>query len=214
MTTYALSNVTVPTTLDEDLTSGELDITVVDGSTYPSADFLIRINLEVIDIQSRASNVLTVRSGGRGVGDTVPAAHSTNDIVEHVLDVQDLPFRRTVGSVNWEAQGAIDLSNERLYAPLDPTDGLDVGDRDFNDGRYDAAGTAASQDHDHDTPIAAHAGLPNAHHNEAHSIASHDDTTATGAELETLTGGSETTLHSHAGGAAGAAFSELLLIGS
>ncbi len=31
-----------------------------------------------------------------------------------------------------------------------------------------------------------------------HTIVSHDDTTATGAELETLTDGSETALHSHA----------------
>lgn len=37
-------------------------------------------------------------------------------------------------------------------------------------------------------------------HDEAHTIASHSDTTATGAELETLTDGSETALHSHAGG--------------
>lgn len=36
-------------------------------------------------------------------------------------------------------------------------------------------------------------------HPELHTIASHSDTTATGAELETLTDGSETTLHSHAG---------------
>ncbi len=36
-----------------------------------------------------------------------------------------------------------------------------------------------------------------------HNVASHSDTTATGAELETLTDGSETALHSHAGGAAG-----------
>ncbi len=66
---------------------------------------------------------------------------------------------------------------------------------------------------DHATPIATHAALPNAHHNEAHTIVSHSDTTATGAELETLTDGSETALHSHAG-AAGAAFSELMLIGA
>lgn len=38
------------------------------------------------------------------------------------------------------------------------------------------------------------------HHTQAHTVASHSDTTATGAELETLTNGSETTLHSHAGG--------------
>jgi hypothetical protein len=36
-------------------------------------------------------------------------------------------------------------------------------------------------------------------HAESHSIASHSDTTATGAELEELTDGSETTLHTHAG---------------
>ncbi len=109
--------------------------------------------------------------------------------------------------------GALNMGNQTLLAPLDPTLGTHVGDRDFNDGRYDAAGTAAGQDHDHATPIATHAALPNAHHNEAHTIVSHSDTTATGAELETLTDGSETALHSHAG-AAGAAFSELLLIGA
>lgn len=38
----------------------------------------------------------------------------------------------------------------------------------------------------------------------AHSIASHNDTTATGAELEELTDGSETTLHSHAAAGNGA----------
>lgn len=37
-------------------------------------------------------------------------------------------------------------------------------------------------------------------HAEAHAAASHSDQGATGAELETLTDGSETTLHSHAGG--------------
>jgi len=41
----------------------------------------------------------------------------------------------------------------------------------------------------------------------AHTIASHSDTTATGAELEELTDGSQTTLHSHAG--AGANFTDL-----
>ncbi len=35
-------------------------------------------------------------------------------------------------------------------------------------------------------------------HPQAHNVASHSDTTGTGAELETLTDGSETTLHSHA----------------
>ena len=37
-------------------------------------------------------------------------------------------------------------------------------------------------------------------HVESHSIASHSDTTATGTQLNTLVGGGETALHSHAGG--------------
>ena len=40
-------------------------------------------------------------------------------------------------------------------------------------------------------------------HPEVHTIASHSDTAATGAELEELTDGGETTLHSHAGGGGG-----------
>ena len=51
----------------------------------------------------------------------------------------------------------------------------------------------------------AHANLSgvsvNQHHNESHTIVSHSDTSGTGSELNTLTGGGETTLHSHAGGA-------------
>jgi len=41
-----------------------------------------------------------------------------------------------------------------------------------------------------------------AHHADAHTVASHSDTTATGTELETLTDGSTTALHVHAGGTA------------
>jgi len=48
----------------------------------------------------------------------------------------------------------------------------------------------------------------------SHTVLSHD-TTGTGAELTELTDGSETALHSHAGGAgAGAAFSEFMLMGA
>lgn len=41
------------------------------------------------------------------------------------------------------------------------------------------------------------------HTPKAHTLASHSDTGATGAELEELTGGGETDLHSHAGGGDG-----------
>lgn len=47
--------------------------------------------------------------------------------------------------------------------------------------------------------IATHAADANAHHSELHTIASHTDTTATGAQLNTLTDGSDAdTLHAHA----------------
>ena len=64
-----------------------------------------------------------------------------------------------------------------------------------------------------------HADLANVttdqHHAQAHTIASHSDTTGTGAELNELTDASVTTLHSHAGGGGGASvFSELMLIGA
>jgi hypothetical protein len=51
-----------------------------------------------------------------------------------------------------------------------------------------------------DSLVATHATDGDAHHNESHTVASHSDTDATGAELNELTDGSETTLHSHAGG--------------
>lgn len=38
------------------------------------------------------------------------------------------------------------------------------------------------------------------HHAEAHTVGSHSDTSATGAQLDVLVGGGETALHSHAGG--------------
>ena len=53
--------------------------------------------------------------------------------------------------------------------------------------------------------VTAHSGLSgigtNDHHNEAHTVASHSDTSATGSELNTLTDGSNAdSLHLHSGG--------------
>jgi hypothetical protein len=47
--------------------------------------------------------------------------------------------------------------------------------------------------------IATHTADGDAHHNESHTVVSHSDTSATGAELNELTDGSTTTLHAHAG---------------
>jgi hypothetical protein len=49
-----------------------------------------------------------------------------------------------------------------------------------------------------DSDISTHTALSDAHHAESHTVASHSDTTATGAELETLTDNSfADTLHRH-----------------
>ena len=71
-----------------------------------------------------------------------------------------------------------------------------------------ASGGLASEVPEHDHSAAAEAGTvshddltgvsANDHHDEAHTVASHSDTTATGAELETLTDGSDAdSLHTH-----------------
>jgi hypothetical protein len=68
-----------------------------------------------------------------------------------------------------------------------------------NDTRGDVRYYTKTQvDSEIDTDIATHTALSDAHHSESHTIASHD-TTATGLELNELTGGGDTTLHDHDG---------------
>jgi hypothetical protein len=50
-----------------------------------------------------------------------------------------------------------------------------------------------------DADITTHASNADAHHTESHTVASHSDTSATGAELDELTDGSTTVLHDHDG---------------
>jgi len=52
-----------------------------------------------------------------------------------------------------------------------------------------------------------------AHHAELHTVASHSDTTATGAELETLTDGSTTALHVHSSTVSSATVSNHIIFG-
>ena len=59
---------------------------------------------------------------------------------------------------------------------------------------HDVSGGTGEHSHTHGALTSVTA---NQHHNASHTVASHSDTTATGAELETLTDGSATALHSH-----------------
>jgi hypothetical protein len=71
------------------------------------------------------------------------------------------------------------------------SDNVDVLIVDSN-GNLTLSGTVDTVD------IAAHAANGDAHHAESHTVASHNDTTATGAELETLTDGSDAAdIHIH-----------------
>ena len=60
----------------------------------------------------------------------------------------------------------------------------------------------ASQVSDFDTEVSNNSSVTantSASHAQSHTVVSHSDTTATGAELDTLTGGGDTTLHDHDG---------------
>jgi hypothetical protein len=121
----------------------------------------------------------------------------------------------TDNSTNWDtayshsqaAHGDADAdntaSNETSHADV-------VVDSDFSSdgflirsggsGSYSVdTATYSESDHNHD---ADYADIAN-EHAESHTVASHSDTSATGAELDELTDGSTTSLHSHAGGGGG-----------
>lgn len=101
-----------------------------------------------------------------------------------------------------------------------PTQDLEIPNKKYVDDAFTAhththASTTGQTANDHharytdaeaqivaDSRISTHAAITDVHHAEFHTIASHSDTTATGAELETLTDGSNAdALHTHAGGA-------------
>ncbi len=87
---------------------------------------------------------------------------------------------------------------------LQAADSLTVGDWDLPNAISDngkviiTVGGAAAWDYSNHTELVGV--TADQHHNEAHTVNSHSDTTATGAELETLTDGSNAdALHVHAG---------------
>ena len=68
-------------------------------------------------------------------------------------------------------------------------------DRYYTEGEVDTiSGTLSSEI---DSDIATHTSNSDAHHSESHTVVSHSDTTATGANLNELVGAGDTTLHKH-----------------
>lgn len=113
--------------------------------------------------------------------------------------IVDLPAGSTIGGTAIPT-GSHGADHERAGSDEIDGDHLEI---DLTPSNYTPSTSPAEADHVDD--LAAHlAGIDDA---LLHTIASHSDTTATGAELEELTDGSETTLHSHAGGGGGSATS-------
>ena len=74
----------------------------------------------------------------------------------------------------------------------------DISDLDkYSQSEVDTiSGTLSSEI---DSDISTHASNTDAHHSESHTVVSHSDTTATGANLNELVGSGDTTLHKHDG---------------
>jgi len=89
---------------------------------------------------------------------------------------------------------------------VEPTEDYHLGTKEYIDSSITTATGSLTTNHSDlnelDYASSGHTGFAATGdlHAESHTIASHSDTTGTGPELDELTDGSETTLHSHAGG--------------
>ena len=114
-----------------------------------------------------------------------------------------------VGGVDWTADQSPLVIHAANYVDNDTTYISSDFDHDqltnFTVNEHflqSAINIPASQISDFDTEVSNNTDVDantSARHAQSHTIASHSDTTATGAELNTLTGGGDTTLHDHDG---------------
>jgi len=121
---------------------------------------------------------------GTASGSTVYAGTDFSDDLFTVFDADDISR-----IVDFDLAG-ITTGNTRTISPADAD--MTILSTTNHDDLTDGGDTTL---HDHDGISENSA----ARHAESHSVASHNDTTATGAELEELTDGSDTTLHDHDG---------------
>lgn len=144
---------------------------------------------------------LTVKGGIRAGGTLLPdGSHdlgSPGDPFKDFYMTGDMSINGTVDGVDISTHaGSTDSHHDKAHSLHDVTNHSDVtitaltqgelliwnaGASDWRDGNHsNIAGVTSDQ-----------------HHAQSHTIVSHNDTTATGAELEELTDGSNTTLHVH-----------------
>lgn len=89
MVRWNFTNTADWTTLASFLAAGATSITLTDASTWPASDFKLQLDDEVIDIQSRSGNVLTVRTGGRGYDGTSDTTHNAGALAKMVVTAED-----------------------------------------------------------------------------------------------------------------------------
>jgi hypothetical protein len=153
------------------------------------------------------SDGFLIRSGGAGSYSVDTSTYSASDhdhagtyepadaTILKQADVDDVPVNGVTTapvSSNW----AYDHADSHAPSNADNTAANETSHADVVVDA-DIGVNVAAYDHNHD---ADYADIAN-EHAESHTVASHSDTSATGAELDELTDGSTTSLHSHAGGA-------------
>jgi hypothetical protein len=155
------------------------------------------------------SDGFLIRSGGAGSYSVDTSTYSASDhdhagtyepadaTIIKQADVDDVPVNGVTTapvSSNW----AYDHADSHAPSNADNTAANETSHADVVVDA-DIGVNVAAYDHNHD---ADYADIAN-EHAESHTVASHSDTSATGAELDELTDGSTTSLHSHAGGGGG-----------
>jgi hypothetical protein len=209
-----------------DMAAATYDPTSVAGDAF-DMDNMNDGSTNKVMTATQETNFETAYSHSQAAHGDADADNTASNETSHADVVQDGDFssnglmRRTGagaydtitdGSTNWDtayshsqaAHGDADAdntaSNETSHADV-VVDGDFSSDgfliRSGGSGSYSVdTSTYSASDHNHD---ADYADIAN-EHAESHTVASHSDTSATGAELDELTDGSTTSLHSHAGG--------------
>jgi len=184
---FSVNSLTAPFDIDDD------------GSMVIQTSIAIGTSNAMIDVVDEIP-------ASAGANEELKLAHVT--AIRNFLDVQRLPgtnidlstsnFDNNLSSLDTTAQKAfdtlddIDLDNLFHFDESDEFSGVDLDSIQITDRIVfeDASDSWAKK-------YAVVSQLASLVSGSSHTIASHSDTTATGAELETLTDGSETSLHIH-----------------
>lgn len=196
-TAYSVGNAISPT---EILVSrvkkdhqADTDIHYLQDAIYIEANQVTDFDLEVGNNPTVSGNTASITTLDSKVDTTSGTLQSGIDGIHGVNDANS--SSEPVGTTATHAA----LTN--THGATDIADVSDIAVDGNLSSAAQAVVTAGPCDTDSNLSAAAQAAIT-ASHAESHNVASHSDTTATGPELDELTDGSETSLHTHAGGSA------------